>query len=248
MSQYIAEDFRRLVDTLSEYMSAVDEADDLSASKSSQSIDDLLTKPAGLQKLAGNLNVGELIQRLDIPQDLQGSFKSAIAALQSDKPQLDSKQTLALATAFDHMLASGDKGSLLNNIKAVSAAESTGEITEANDTKTKIASIKDLTTVIKDAGNTSPVSKLQATKLVYHIIKGMNNRTKNGGISHVMTGVVSALTAAKNGQEASALKSIASMVNHVEGDEQAISSREFSHIVVALMLLVGDVLQYKSAH
>jgi|APCry1669189440_1035222.scaffolds.fasta_scaffold06639_3 hypothetical protein len=130
---------------------------------------------------------------------------------------------------------------MLTQPKDVSSAE----VTEGEDDVThEPASIDDVEKAITTASDASPVAKLQATKLVKHLIDGMSDKHKNGGISHVMSGIVDSITAAQNGQEAEALKHIASMVNHVEGDEHAIDGKVFPSIVVTLMLLVGDILQH----
>jgi len=243
MAQYTAEDFRNLVNKLDEYMIVVDEADDSVPGSDSQPIDKLLTKPAGLQKVAGRLDVDRLINLLNIPYNLQNDFKSAISILHDDNPTLNQGQTLALVTAFDHMLAarSNGKEQVLNKIDSVSTAEVTEAADDVDAPNTDIHSVE---AAIKLASNASPVAKLQATKLVKHLTDGIADKHINGGISHVMSGIVAAIESAKNGSESDALKHISRMVNYVEGDNHAVSARSFPHIVVNLMLLVGDLLQH----
>lgn len=242
MLHYTAEDFRNLVNTLEEYIQAVGEDESL-PSDNSQPVNTMLTRPAGLQKVAGSLDVNKLISLLNIPANLQSDFKTAITTLQDDNPQLSPGQSLALATAFDHMLALNltGKGEAMTDIKTVG---SPGVSESSEDVKNKSLNINTLEQSIKDASNCSPVAKLQSTKLVKHLTDGMAGRTTSGGIDNIITGIISAISAAKSGKESDALKYIASMVNHTEGDEHAINGDVFPNIVVSLMLLVGDILQH----
>jgi hypothetical protein len=243
MTQFAAEDFRSIVNKLNEYMFAVTEEESV-PSDNSQSPNTMLTKPAGRQKLAGSLNTDLLISILNIPSNMQNDFKSALTALQEDKPQLSPGQALALVTAFDRLSSStaAQKSQFMVKDKTIGSPTVTETADDAGHTDA------DIDTVIKSvqlASDTSPVSKLQATKLVKHLINGVKNRSKDGGMTHIMSGIVAAIEAAKLGHEAEALKHISSMVNQVEGDKHAINPASFPNIVVNLMLLVGDLLQHK---
>jgi hypothetical protein len=243
MSQYTAADFRILANKLNEYTFNEDADDDSAPQGDNQPIDKMLTKPAGIQKITGSLDVDALVNKLNIPSNLQNDFKSAVSSLQDDNPTLNANQAMALATAFDHILAdnSAEKNSVVSDLNNVSAAE----VTEGDDDiDNRNINIESVIKSIKSASNVSPVAKLQAVKLVDHLTKGVHGKHKNGGISHVLSGIVTAITSAQQGNESDALKHIASMVNHTEGDKHAIDSKEFPNIVVTLMLLVGDLLQH----
>jgi hypothetical protein len=69
-----------------------------------EDIDSVLVKPAGLEKLVGNINLKALIDLLELPKAMQGQFRSGINALKADDPKLTTQQAMAIATAFDHML------------------------------------------------------------------------------------------------------------------------------------------------
>jgi len=242
MAQYMAEDFRNLVNKLEEYMLFAEEGESV-PNTSSQSVDKLLTAPAGLQKVASNLDVGALIQILTIPGNMRSDFKAAITALESGTPTLTTAQSLALATAFNHLLALNvaGKGQAINDIKTVG----TPPVSEAvADIDNSLPSIDTLNDAITLASDTSPVAKLQATILVKYLTAGIHGKHEAGGVSHVLSGIINAINTAKLGKKNDALTCIASMVNHVEGDDHAIDSDIFPKIVVSLMLLVGDILQH----
>jgi hypothetical protein len=240
MSSSSAEAFRNLVDTINHL--AMSEATDTTASpeQTTPDVDSLLTKPAGLEKIAGSLDSGSLIKMLDIPQNQVSDFNQALNALRDDEPKLTNKQAMALATAFDHLLRSSGQGkaNVLNKLKTVGAP-----VKESDETKPKVG-IDDVVKIIKDCSEMSPVSKLQATKLVQQLTQGMADKKRSGGVSHILTGISDTLHAATEGDEAGALKNIAVMVNKVEGDEMAIDQTHFPQIVTTLMLLVGDCLQH----
>ena len=231
MAHHTAEDFRKLVNTLNEYMTSVTE-DDSVPDETSEPIDKMMTTPAGAEKVSGELDTQSLIKTLNIPSNLQSDFKSAIEKLQSSNPQFDPGQALAIATAFANISKPGA------NPNGITEGESSEDDSDATPV--------DMDTVQKtllSASESSPVAKLQATKLVKHITDGIRDRSKNGGGKHIMNGVVAALEAAENGNEAQALQHIHSMVNRVEGDTQAADADAFPKIVVSLMLLAGDLLQ-----
>jgi hypothetical protein len=241
MTQFTAENFRVIVDKLNEYMFAVTE-DDSVPSNVSQPVSTLLTKPADIKKISGSLDVDALISMLEIPNDMQSNFKSALTALQEDNPTLSPGQALALATAFDHLLSSSSiqKAQTLGKIKTVGAAN----VSETKEDTSKHVTIDDVIKCVQGASEASPVAKLQTTKLVTYLGNGIKNRNVDGGMRHVMTGVVDAINAAQSGKETDALKHISSMVNHVEGDKHAFDSEIFPNLIVSLMLLVGDILQH----
>ena len=236
MSHFTAEDFRIMVNKLNEYAGLLPE-DDSVPDDNSQPVTNMLTKPAGLQKISGSLDTDGLIAILEIPSNLQNDFKSAIIALQDDHPQLSPGEAYALATAFDHLLRANPnaKAQTLGKIRAVGAPS----VTESkDDVDSEDTDVDTVIKTIKMASDVSPVAKLQATKLVKQLSDGIKDRNTNGGMNHVMAGIVSAIESAKSGNESDALKRISSMVNHVEG------ATAFPNIVVCLMLLVGDLLQH----
>jgi hypothetical protein len=242
MAHFTAEDFRSMVNRLNEYAGLISEEDSV-PDDNSEPVTNMLTKPAGLQKISGSLDTDALITILEIPSNLQSDFKSAITALQDDNPQLSPGQALALATAFDHLLrvSPNAKAQTLGKIRAVGApsvTESKEDVTSADTGIDKVVK------TIQMASDVSPVSKLQATKLVKYLLNGIKDRHPDGGMNHVMSGIVSAIESAKSGNESEALKHISSMVNHVEGDRHAIDTAALPNIVVCLMLLIGDMLQH----
>ena len=241
MNRSSAEAFRNLVNTINQL--SVRESDTTVATPQQKpaSVHNLLTNPAGLEKIAGSLDSGSLVKMLDIPQNQVSDFNQAINALRDDEPTLTTKQAMALATAFDHLLHSSGQGkaNVLNKLKTVGAP-----VTEEQATPESQVSIDDVVKTIQDCSEVSPVSKLQSTHLVKKLTQGITEKKRSGGVSHILSGVSDALNAAKAGDEKTALKSISSMVNKVEGDEMAFDQTQFPQIVVTLMLLVGDILQH----
>ena len=240
MVQYTAEDFRKLVNKLNEYTVFVSEEDSV-PDDTTEPVDNLMKDPAGAEKVSSGLDADSLIPTLKIPANLQTDFKNAITALQGPNPHFTPGQALAIATAFSNLSGTdaAHAGQHANNSSSVTEAEEPSDEVAGHNTD-----IDAVQKIIQTAGEVSPVAKLQAIKLVRHIIDGIGDRHKDGGIGHIMTGVVAALESAKIGKEADALKHIYKMVNHVEGDEQAIDGESFPKIVVSLLLLAGDLLQH----
>jgi len=224
---------------------SVSEGEETSTTEPAQTpptVNSLLTKPAGLEKIAGSLDAASLVKMLDIPQNQVNDFNTAINALRDDEPQLTNKQALALATAFDHVLRASGQGKtdILNKMRSVGAP-----ITENGEEQIgPEVKIDDVVKIIQDSSEISPVAKLQSTNLVKKLTQGIAEKKRSGGVSHILDGVSESLTAANSGDETAALKSISSMVNKVEGDELAFDQSQFPQIVVTLMLLVGDILQH----
>ena len=243
MTQFTAENFRVIVDKLNEYMFAVTE-DDSVPSNTSQPVSTMLTTPAEIKKISGSLNADALISILEIPYDMQSNFKSALTALQEDNPTLNPNQALALATAFDHLLSlpSMQKAQTMGQLKTVGP----DNVTETQEDTSNHVTIDDVVKCVQSASEASPVAKLQTTKLVTYLSNGIKNRNVDGGMRHVMSGIVDAINAAQSDKETDALKHISSMVNHVEGDKHAFDSEIFPNLIVSLMLLVGDILQHSA--
>lgn len=130
MTSFIAEDMRKILNKLSEAdASKTDDKADAETNKDNNlpdSVDDVLSAPAGLEKIVGNLNVQALMDVLEIPKDTAQAtnFKSAINALKQEEPILTTPQAMALAMAFDHILTttSADRGKITTMLKPVHGA------------------------------------------------------------------------------------------------------------------------------
>ncbi len=98
---YLAEDFRKLSDTLT---AIVNEAPDkLDAKTSDASITDLMTKEKAPEKLEGSVSIKSLAADLglsNIPE-----FQSAFNMLRQGKMPTKTTQIRELAMAFDRLLA-----------------------------------------------------------------------------------------------------------------------------------------------
>ena len=105
MSAKSSEEIRTIL-TLLETISVTEKTKDPKAKDKSvkADIEDVMTKPAGLEKLIGNINVKALIDLLELPKMQQSAFRSGLNALKADEPKLTAQQAMAIATAFDHML------------------------------------------------------------------------------------------------------------------------------------------------
>lgn len=99
-----SEEIRNIIKLLESV--SIDEkiADKAKKDSKDKDIEDVLTKPAGLEKIVGNINLKALIDLLELPKQQQSAFRSGIMALKADEPKLTTQQALAIATAFDHML------------------------------------------------------------------------------------------------------------------------------------------------
>jgi len=134
MTTFLAEDFRKLIDRLNEYITMVGEDDkdeqspatddqasdekpssdsptddattssDTDSNDTEKDVDDLLTEPSGQEKIVGSIDIHRLTDLLELPKDQQIIFGSAIHALKQDEPHLNTPQAMALATAFVNML------------------------------------------------------------------------------------------------------------------------------------------------
>jgi len=125
MTRFLAEDMRKILNKLDEYITDLDEAgDDKPGTKRTDDIqsdgtqgepvDGILTKPAGLEKIVGSINVQALIELLEIPEEEVAHFKAAINSLRQEDPKLTTAQAHALAVAFNHILThwEGGKGKI----------------------------------------------------------------------------------------------------------------------------------------
>jgi len=159
MTAPLTEDIRSILNKLDEYITLVQEEDKdkegdaaaevgagddekLATDDAAQDdkVDDMLTQPAGLQKIAGNINVQALVDMLDIPEEHVNAFKSAMATLRHDDPKPNRDQLLAIAIAFDHMLA---LGSSEKSKVAAAMQPAKGVREELDDNKVKAYIAKD---------------------------------------------------------------------------------------------------------
>jgi hypothetical protein len=159
MKQPLAEDIRSILNKLDEYITSVQEDDRVDTDETldeqgetsnpknpkgddaaNEPVDKMLTKPADLEKIVGNINVQSLITMLEIPEDHVANFKSAINALRHDEPRLSQAQAMALAIAFNHMMTLGstEKTKIATTIRPV-----TGVIENLDDNKLKSYIAKD---------------------------------------------------------------------------------------------------------
>lgn len=246
MAGFVAEDFRSLVDKLNEFMTILPEEDKKSTDDSSaddsavddndeaspEDIDDLLTKPAGLEKLVNNINPDKLIKMLSIPDDKVSSFKSGINMLKQDKPRLSADQAMAFAIAFDHALN-------LDDADVFSIEESDESIDDEIDAET--ISMDDLVKLITEIAEKSPTVRLHSIKIIKNLVKGMKGKQIEGGINNVITLMAASLEAANAGKLGNSLENISKMVSRVEGDDHALDGDAFAHMVVELLLLVDEL-------
>ena len=238
MAGFIAEDFRSLVDKLNEFMTTLpeeekeeptsDEPDDTKDENEPDDINDLLTKPAGLEKLVNNINTDELIKKLSIPDDQISSFKSGINALKQDKPKLSSNQAMAFAIAFDHALN-------LDNPARFDLAEA-----EIDDDIDEI-SMDDLIKIITEIAEKSPTARLHSIKIIKNLVKGMKGKQIEGGVVDVIGLIATSLEEAESGNLSTAMENISKMVSKVEGDDHALDGDAFAHMTVQLILLVSEL-------
>ena len=130
MANFLAEDIRNILNKLDEYITNLDEAgkdevpaagkiDDAAPAEENpddqgEPVDSTLTKPAGLEKVAGSINVQALVDLLEIPEDEVVHFKGAISALRHEDPKLTTAQAHAIAIAFNRIIThwAGEKGKL----------------------------------------------------------------------------------------------------------------------------------------
>lgn len=100
---YLAEDFRKLSDTLDAIVSeaATPEKDD--AKTADASITDLMTKEKAPEKLEGSLSIKNLAA--DLGLDNVAEFQAAFNMLRQGKMPTKSTQIRELAMAFDRLLA-----------------------------------------------------------------------------------------------------------------------------------------------
>lgn len=266
MTTFLAEDFRKLVDKLNEYITVIGEeekpdqpddengdsekdpaqdADSPDEVSPEKDVDDLLTKPAGAEKLIGTINVPRLAEILSIPEEQIYAFSSGLQVLKQEQPQLNPQQAMAFATAFTNMLKlSGDeKTKVATVMRPVTAMD---PINEDADESEQNGNIDDLEKVIKDAAETAPTAKLHAIKLVKGLLAGIKDRHADGGASHVVAGITDAINLAKNGDHAASLKRISDLVSHVEGDDHAINVNSFPELIVDLILLTGEMSNRKT--
>lgn len=252
MSYFMAEDFRNLVNKLNEYMITVDEDNDnakkIAAADSEvtddkpedQELDDLLTTPAGIEKITGSLDIAKLAKILKFSGDQAKVLNSAIIALHSDPPHPTKEQALMLAEAFVRVLKLDTDATrqLTNMSKTIKEEGLDNEAELPND-----VSMDDIQAVMKNAANASPVARMQITALVQHFIEGMKEKHADGGINHVMNYVAKIVSTALDGDKSSALDLLSEMVAHVEGDKHAINGDVFPLIVTDLILVIGELVQ-----
>ena len=260
MTDYLAEDFRKIVNKLNEYMlmttesdpeddisqdantdSSDDTSDDTSddASQDGESTDELLTTDSNDDKLTGNIDTAALIKLLDIPTDQQRQFQQAVALLKNENPALTTEQANIITSAFKKLLTlASDKKAAFHQITKPVAV-----VKENENADLPTGDLKNLVSCISNIAKSSPTARLHAIKAIQHLSSGMKDRNKDGGIKDVIENVVDILNLAKIGKEVSALKGIAKMVNRLEGDEHAMDGTSFPQLVTELILLVGEVLQ-----
>ena len=114
-------------------------------------------------------------------------------------------------------------------------------MSESVITDEKTVDIKDIEECLKDIGKLSPVARLQTIKLIKHLIIGMKDKERDSGIKNLFYWIVESLNDAKNGKQLHALKKVSSLVNHIEGDKEAIDENIFPHIVIDIILLIGEL-------
>ena len=127
MAQHLAEDIRKIINKLDEYITAIGEAekdekadepeqDDKDPDQQDtddqedQDIDDVLTEPKAFERIVGSINIPGMIKMLDIPPEYQTSFKMGINTMRTDDPHPNHEQALALAVGFNRVLSMDIRG------------------------------------------------------------------------------------------------------------------------------------------
>lgn len=265
MSYYLAEDFRNLVNKLNEYLvttneetkdPAEDDKDNVELGKDTEKlpaadneelaaaddeepadIDDVLT--TSKDQITGTVNIAKLTKLIGFDKAQADLFKSAIVSYQTDPQHATPKQNEILAHAFVRTLQWDPEKH--RQATTVTTGIHRNDVSEAADEMPENVSISDLESLIKSVAKISPTARLQVTKLANHLIDGIKDKHKDGGIEHVMNFIAQAISAAQNGDQASALDAVLKMVTHVEGDDNAIDSDAFPNIVTDLILIIGEL-------
>jgi len=293
MAEFLAEDFRKIVDKLNEYMLLVGEADEKPAEddvdadplandtagtdrtddKSStdpdtesdadrtddaanddgkdsdtdnegESTDDLLTEPSKMGKLISHISAQRLADAIGIPAKKQPLFRSAFSMLANDQEVLPMSTAMSIVDAFRRVITLPED-KIAKYSQAIKPNDEIGMTESAGDHEISTATIDDVAKCIKNIAKIGPVAQLHAVKLIDDLKSGIHDRHADGGIEHVMGGIVDILKLAQEGNDAQALKAVATLVNHIEGDDHAIDSDSFPKLVVDLILLVGAASQTK---
>jgi hypothetical protein len=195
MVSFLAEDIRNILNKLDEYITNLDEAGDdkpeagktedgKSDDTQGEPVDATLTKPAGLEKIAGSINVQALVELLEIPEEEVAHFKAAIDALRQEDPTLTTAQAHALAIAFNHIIThrKDSKGKIFgvlrstekgveedldpNRIKGYMAQDQAKASKPGND----ISQMKDMINAVKNHGTRDEKDQLGLTEDQVEII------------------------------------------------------------------------------
>jgi hypothetical protein len=247
MMAFEADDFRRILTKLNEYMVAIaedpatnepDQDIDTQTSTSKEkdkkddlSVDDVMTKPAGADKIIGSINADNLSTTLGIPEDRRSDFKSGLAALAKDSPSLSTSQAMALAIGFSKMLT-------LDTQRRVRVGSMIQPVSEDYDQKfdQKVSAPK-LIASLRAAGKSGSATKSAASKLIATLIAGGRDRRLNAGLQGIFNAVGYLLDIGKSGDRGEMLYMLDDFENKYEGDDHAFDQTLFPEFLIDMRRL-----------
>lgn len=220
-----------------------DDADDTDDQKDGESIDDVLTKPAGLEKVVGNINPEHMMSLFGIPEDKAMLFRSAVAGLRKDPPKINNDQGMLLATAFDHMLVHGlDKKTDFDNMLRQARGTIHEEAGRYNPNFTDAVGAKELGRMMHQAAQMGPGVDAAARSLADVIKAGQEGRNLDDGVEGVYNAVVFAIKLAQGGDRSSLLHMLDDFESKYEGDHYAFDPDKWPALMSGLKKLGREIL------
>jgi len=220
-----------------------DDSEDEKTDDDGESIDDVLTKPAGLEKVVGNLNPEHMMTLFGIPDDKAILFKSGLAGLKKDVPDISNDQAKVLVGAFAHMLNKGydQRADLENTLR-----QAKGSMNEAagayNPNFTDAVGAKELGRVMHQAAQMGPNVDAAARTLADTIKAGQQGRNLDDGVEGVYNAVVFAIKLASNGDRSSLLHMLDDFESKYEGDHYAFDPEKWPALVSGIKKLGREIL------
>lgn len=210
-------------------------ADNSSEKPEPQSLDNLLTTPAGSAKLASEIDKSALVSKLKLTTKDGEDLWNAVENLGKESPVINQENATAILNAFKKLAPKA-------NVSETGIVDAEILTEKYNKNFDDPVSYQYVEKALKEASEFSPMAKDLALKLAVVLTKGSQGRRLDEGLEGILNAVVYAIDIAKHGNRSELLHMLDDFETKYEGDQYAFDQNMWNDLMKNLKNLAKEVL------
>lgn len=200
-----------------------------------QSLDDLLTDPAGAAKIGNEIDKAALGNKLKLDSEKSKELVSAIDNLSKESPVINHDNAIAILSAFKTIAPKANIGEEFVTEEIILNEKYNKNFDDA-------VSYRHVETALKDASEVSPIAKELALKLAVVLTKGSKERKLDEGLEGILNAVLYTVDIAKSGNRSDLLHMLDDFETKYEGDNYAFDQNLWTDLMKNLRGLSREII------